>query len=287
MGLKDRRVDFIGLGEMKSGTSWVANALLQHNNVSLSFPKELHYFNDRFAYYNPQNPKYSSDLAGYWAHFKHAVDQDLLGEFSVHYLFDPIAAERIHQHFPDVKLIVCYRDPVERAYSQWTWSYYHKKQEQRSFTEVMDTESELIERGLYFKNLQPYLRLFGEENIHLIDLDQIKKEPFAVLRGLEAFLQLSPFPEDIDLSSRNKAKSTKSRLVYRLERSVSENLHRFGLSGLGNAIRRMGIGKILARANSRSTELPPFDPHYHELYDHHFTEDQRQLKQFVLRAGSR
>ena len=42
MGLSETEVNFIGLGEMKSGTSWVANALGQHTDVSLSFPKELH-----------------------------------------------------------------------------------------------------------------------------------------------------------------------------------------------------------------------------------------------------
>ena len=151
----------------------------------------------------------------------------------------------------------------------------------------MSSESELIDRGLYFKNVQPYLRLFSAESIHLVDLDDIKIDPMGTLKRLSDFLELTAFPGDIDLASQNKAKSTKSRFLYRLERAVSENLHRFGLSGLGDSIRRTGMGKALTKANSKTTTLLPFDPVFHERYDHLFTEDQRQLRQFVSRDGSR
>ncbi|QTN38483.1 sulfotransferase [Cryomorphaceae bacterium] len=287
MGLSDRGIQFIGLGEMKSGTSWVANALAQHPDVGLSFPKELHYFNDRFAYYNPQKSKYAPDLRGYWSHFKHASNQKVLGEFSVHYLFDPVAAERIHRHFPDVKLIVCHRDPVERAYSQWTWSHFHKKQESRSFEEVMATEGELIERGLYFQNIQPYLELFSEDQFLYLSLKDIRQNPEDTLSRIADFLELSPFPSDIDLSSRNRAKSTKSSALYGLQRFIGENLHRFGLSGLGDSVRRSGLGKALSKVNSKAEDLPPFKAEYHDQYDQLFSEDQERWTQFVSRAPSK
>ncbi len=283
MGLSRLKVDFIGLGEMKSGTSWIANALSQHPGVSLSFPKELHYFNEKSAYYNPQKEKYHTDLKGYASHFSHSGRDQIKGEFSVHYLFDPRAAERIKRHFPECKLIICTRDPVERAFSQWVWSVYHKHQEKRSFEAVMEEETELVERGLYYKNLAVYLDHFPSDQILILSLDAIKKEPLETLSKIARFLAIDSFPEHLNLNKSNSAKSTKSQLLYKMERFVGDNLHKIGLSGLGNTVRKSGLGKRLNKFNSKKSDLPVFRSEYHSKYDAIFEEDQRKLKDYLQR----
>ena len=113
---------FLCIGAQKCGTTWLARAVKQHPQVSPGKKKELHFFNHRDAY--------ERGLEWYESQFRSRPQTRATGEFtpnywwttgtetSFHYLG---AAERIAGAYPDLRLIVCLRDPVDRAVS----AYFH------------------------------------------------------------------------------------------------------------------------------------------------------------------
>lgn len=102
--------DFMVLGAQKSGSSLLHYYLNRHPGMTGSYPKELHYFD--------QGIHAGKTLQSYHRHFR-GRRTALHFETSPSYIYTPDTAALIHAHYPDIKLIVSFRDPVRRAYSAW------------------------------------------------------------------------------------------------------------------------------------------------------------------------
>jgi hypothetical protein len=116
------------------------------------------------------------------------------GEKSTSYIEFPRVAERIHQLFPEARIIAMLRDPVERALSNY-WFSRKNGLETRSLREVFidgmsapPLEKEVSVdpfdywgRGLYEKQLRPYWELFGEEQVHVLINEEFVGSEEAVL----------------------------------------------------------------------------------------------------------
>jgi hypothetical protein len=99
------------------------------------------------------------------------------GEFTPSYLFDDKAPLVIRETFPDVKLIVCLRNPIDRAYSAyWSRKNYIKK-EKLPFDEAIKEDLMYIDSGLYYKHLSRYLSYFAREQILILLFDDIVLSP--------------------------------------------------------------------------------------------------------------
>lgn len=116
---------FLCIGPPKCGTTWIAGAVTQHPDVLSGVEKELDFF---------AGPRFERGLDWYEAQFTTGrPDAPAVGEFSPGYLTtipmlggDPQSlsygvAERVAAAYPDLRLIVCLRDPVDRTVS----AYYH------------------------------------------------------------------------------------------------------------------------------------------------------------------
>lgn len=108
------------IGAQKSGTTALASFLDEHPDIMMSDPKEVHAFD--------QPEVRDGDIVSVRRKYEEAFDNELrdqmlLGEATPAYLFFPDIAERIHAYNPRLKLIVLLRDPVERAYSQYSMEY--------------------------------------------------------------------------------------------------------------------------------------------------------------------
>ena len=116
-----RRVDFLIAGNQKCGTTSLASRLRQHPNTQMSTPKELRWFT---------RTDLDQSESGYRAYHEYGWghsaldDASTYGEATPRYvLHDPSgrarALERIAAYNPEIKLIVLFREPGERAFSQW------------------------------------------------------------------------------------------------------------------------------------------------------------------------
>lgn len=101
---------FVVLGQGKAGTSLIFRLLQKNPKVTVSKPKELHYFSNN----------YDKGLDWYAGHFNPNPGPGVLtGEVSPSYL-TPTAVQRVADTLgPDTKVIFILRRPIEQAYSRY------------------------------------------------------------------------------------------------------------------------------------------------------------------------
>lgn len=214
------KIDFIGIGAGKSGTTWLFNALGKHPKICLSEPKEIKYFNKivhstalTIANYKPSLHKYHyKSFSWYQRHFKHCPENTTKGEFSPSYLYDAEAPSMIKKYFPDIKLIVCLRNPIDRAYSRYWARASYKKIESKTFEYTLKENKTYIEHGFYYRYLTRYLRYFNREQILVVLFDDILNQPEQELSRLFSFLGVCTNVK-LDLTSISKNSAKRSRFI--------------------------------------------------------------------------
>jgi hypothetical protein len=215
-----RGPDFLVIGAKRGGTTSLYNYLLEHPSVQPLFPgrqhiKGVHYFDSEFA----------RGLRWYRSHFplevgghhvaRPTVSPAVAGEASPYYLFHPLAAERLARHFPNVRLIVLLRDPVERAYSHYKERTHHAG-ETLGFEDALDAEDgrlrgeaeriaaepgyrsvehedhSYVAQGRYLDMLPRWLKLFPREQFHIVASEDFYADPERYVNGVWSFLGLPP-----------------------------------------------------------------------------------------------
>jgi hypothetical protein len=106
-------ISFAIVGVQKAATTSLYRMLLRHPLIAGGTQKELRFF---FEPRDWDHPDYST----YRRPAKRRRQGALAGDATPAYLFWPHAMERMHAYLPDMLLMACFRDPIERAVSQWT-----------------------------------------------------------------------------------------------------------------------------------------------------------------------
>lgn len=179
MNNKDVLPNFLVIGTQRCATSWMYFCLKEHPDIFLPFIKELHFFS---SYYD-------KGLGWYKRYFNTWSGQKAIGEISPGYLYIEKVPALIFKHLRHVRLIICLRNPIERAFSQY-------KKHQRaglslgSFEEAIEKDYQYIERGFYFKQISRYLEFFPRDRILILIYEDIQKDPLAFLKNIFAFLEV-------------------------------------------------------------------------------------------------
>jgi hypothetical protein len=183
--------NFIVIGGQKCGSTYIHDELEEHPDVYLT-PGETPYF---------QDPDYlETNIIDFEKLFDKAHNYRLVGIKRPDYLAKDECPARIKKHIPDAKLIVILRNPVSRAIA----AYYHYIKggfaPLRTFNEGMKEilngnlkhefprTDEIVEYGFYFKHLQKYFAHFDKQQIHIILLDDLKKDNLNIISQLYDFL---------------------------------------------------------------------------------------------------
>jgi len=173
------KIDFIGVGVEKAGTTWLGKCLEEHPEVCFSSQKEICFFNKH----------YDEGLGFYRQFFTHCQGEKIRGYFTPGYFNDPMAPQLIKKHFPEAKLIFCFRQPSERSYSHYRDNISHGKiSVGTSFEQAMKDDKRIIDYSLYSEMLNNYYDLFPAENILVILQDDISQKPEEVLTETFKFL---------------------------------------------------------------------------------------------------
>lgn len=201
-----RGPDFMIIGFMRCGTSALYSYLCKHPCVLPALRKEVHYFD-----YFPQRSR-----QWYEFHFPFRPPHVLSGCASPIYAdrqreWDHVP-QRISDMYPDLKLIVLLRNPVERAISH----FFHARAfgvESRSLNTALMEELEMLESrpridernlfetrgnqgyletGLYYFSLQPWLCSFSANQFHFVIFEEFVADPASCVERTQRFLGLSP-----------------------------------------------------------------------------------------------
>ena len=150
--------------------------------IFMTTPKEPNFFSDE--------EQFARGMDWYTALYCDALPGDLLGEASTHYTKLPTypkTVERIMESAPCVRLIYVMRHPVDRLIShyihEWSMGVYDC-----DLDEALDRYPELIDYGLFSKQLQPYVDSFGRENVLPVFFDRLFDNPQSELERITRFI---------------------------------------------------------------------------------------------------
>jgi len=189
--MKHTLPNFICVGAQKAGTTSLYDILKSHPNIYMSDVKETKFFQ--------RDNDYIKGLKFYQEEYFSNLNQELIiGEIDPEYLYFNYVSKRIYDSLgKNTKLIFMLRNPVERAYSHYLMSL-RRGYETLSFENAIACEYErinntsndteyfsqknhfsYIDRGLYYKQIEEYLKYFPKENMLFILFEEdflLKKE---------------------------------------------------------------------------------------------------------------
>ncbi len=195
-----RRVDFLVAGVQKGGTTALFDTLSEIPGLQLPAVKEAHFFDDE-----DKVDWAAPDYAPYHALFED--DGRLRGEATPIYIYWPNALERIRAYNPAMKLILLFRDPVQRAWSHWKMEYARGKEREPFAWCIREGRARMadaspypgyhrvfsyVERGFYGRQLAHALQLFPREQLLLLGSETLRRCPDDTVARLSAFLGIDP-----------------------------------------------------------------------------------------------
>lgn len=199
--------NFIIAGGVATGTSFLSHSIKDHSQIYL--PKimrpECGFFYKTWDF--------NKGKEYYCNRWFHEVQENhiAIGERSSLYLHGIFnqekndVAKKIYQMYPDIKLIFCLRNPTERAYANYRFSVLSGF-ETLPFREAIEIEERRIkletgwmkeiqphiykQRGLYYKQLEPFLEFFPKEQILFIKSEVLSKKTDQELKKVYRFLEI-------------------------------------------------------------------------------------------------
>lgn len=232
------RVDFIGVGAPRCGTTWIADCLMQHPEIGFPGIKELNYFSKTRA--NGKSEYEINGIKKYLKIFEKCKSKKIIGEYSTYYLIDMNVAKILKKYFPNVKIIISLREPVERAYSDWKNRKFSHLNEKRNFEEAFFKEKGLDsykERGMYYNQVKNYLDLFSKKQVQIILMEDIKKNPEKVIKDIYSFLGVNEnfIPKNLHEKS-NESLKTKNEFLRKFLRLSSMIYRKLELTIFGKIL---------------------------------------------------
>jgi len=230
MKSKVRLPNFVVIGAPKSGTTSLFYYMKQHTEVYLPVRKELHYFTFPDLAKQTKGPGDRNTLdnlcpnrKSYEAHYEHAVDQIAIGEVSPSYLYFSHAAERIKDQLGSIKIMTILRNPIEKAFSQ----YSHLRRDGRetlSFFDALMSEKDRAKAGwsdfwrysessLYTEKIKHYMKVFGEDKVKIILFDDLVTDPVKLMMEVFTFIGTDPSVKTNTSKVYNRSGKTRSKIV--------------------------------------------------------------------------
>lgn len=282
--------NFIIGGAAKCGTTTLHAYLGTHPDICVSSRKEVHFFDT--------DARYERGLEHYASFFSHCKGKKAIGESSPAYLHGRYIAERINRDLPGVKLIFIFRDPVKRAYSSY-WHGYRAGRPMGTFRETIDDPANrhIYERGRYWKYLEDYFEVLGEERCQCLLTEQLAAEPRCVMSSVFRFLGVDDSFETLTLGEyKNTHWMPRSMAIQRLYfRTVvggiknKQNNWEFDEEGRIVARNRMGsfplvrrgIGWAIRRFNTKPAVYPPMTKEDAELVQQMYKNDNKRFAELT------
>ena len=240
--------EFIGIGPGRTGTTWLHEALTGVTWLPRGV-KETRFWSVR----------YNFGIDWYASHFRYVDNTRPIGEVCPYFRSAP-AIERIGQYIPNCKIIITFRDPVDRAYSfyrlmrRYVWT-------RASFEEALATRNTISDGNRYSFYLPKWQEKFGKERVLITLYDDLVADRQAFLDKVTDFIgskRVSLAARSFRRGAENTAElAPKSRHLAQNARHVMFWLQDRRAYGLVNFLERRGVW---AYCYGRGEEFPPLSP---------------------------
>ena len=177
-----RLPDFIAVGPPRTATTWLHEVLAGHVCLPTD-RKETDFFN-RF---------YDRGLDWYANYFRACDGVMQIGEAAPMYFASGEARQRIAKDLPQCRIICSFRDPVERAYSNYRL-LRRIASTKIDFERAATTRGDLLESSRYGTHLAQWFETFGRERVQVLIYDDLESDPQAFLDSVCDFIGIDRFP---------------------------------------------------------------------------------------------
>ncbi len=208
---------FIIIGEQKCGTGWLRDRLREHPQVHCHH-EEVDFFNSKRNYARGL-AWYSRLLASkdeVAARGEKSADYFWINRPSGDYFANPL--ENIARDLPEARIVLCLRNPVDRAVSAFNHHLYHRGRridprltrrhtlEELLFDSCFAIAEEygILQRGFYAERLRIAGALFGSRLLTLLFEEDIVRDPLQGLRAVCNHLGVRFMPDRFRLSDNAK-----------------------------------------------------------------------------------
>jgi len=214
------KVNFLVVGMQKAGTSWMYKMFEDHPSIALSKEKEVHYWDMHFK----------KDDLWYESQFPDDVEGKVVGEVTPDYLsmwMEKVG--KIHTYNPKMKVVVIYRDEIDRAWSAFLmWCRIEKKDvSAMSEDEVFDslTNDYYQSRSNLAGGLGNYLQKFPKEQLFVADFKDIRERPQELMNDVFQFLGVpSLLIQEEKLSKNYQITTDRTAVLENVQNAVPEGL---------------------------------------------------------------
>lgn len=251
------------VGAAKSGTTSLSYYLDQHPKVYFRKDLEPDFFSKHYA----------KGFEFYSKYFIKGKTKEVIGEGSTSYFHNPDVAERIKSHCENnIKIIVALRNPIDRAYSDFLMGV-NNGVEERSFSNALQVNvheiqqftkqkieysefswsAEYLQVGHYFEHLSRFIRMFGTENVYVVDFDRLHQKPFELTNDILLFLGLDKL-ENIDTEIINRFNPTLRKIKKFIGNSNFVLMKRLFSTNFRNTIKKLIPQKEIVKPSMSSEE---------------------------------
>ncbi len=242
--------NFFVIGAGRTGTTSLYHYLDQHPSLSKSAYDELGFFDDNF---HLGLHWYRSLFPSIFTKFRIKLQTHFFMTYDVtpSYVRRPWIARRIKKQFPDSKLIIVLRNPVDRTYSHYDLST--KFGEIRTFEEVIEedmndivtwnddskddnyfatkVENSKLARGFYAEQLPVWFELFSKNQILIISSEDLASNTKNIMNDIFQFLNLPKYEilntKKVNVSKYSKMNSNTRKKLVTFFKPYNEQLYEF------------------------------------------------------------
>jgi len=210
------RPDFLCVGVHKAGTTWLYQQLDSHPDFWMPPLKELHYFDQLSRVHRASSPRCRDerdlrflesikslsarpylDLENYGRLF--APKGSLLsGDISPNYsTLSNKVIRQVVRYFPNLKVILLARDPVERVWSHLSMEVRYHQIEPFDVTDIDEVNRNLLRRGMLLRSFpsavfERWKRYVHPDRFRIYFFDDLQRNPAELRRSVIHFLGADP-----------------------------------------------------------------------------------------------
>jgi len=207
--------DFIIIGTVRSGSTSLYYNICEHPSVLPAAYDEIGFYDSNYHlgvnWYRSMFPT-KKEMQKIEKNTGHAIT----GEDTPFYIWNSEAAERIYKDITNSKIIAIFRNPIDRAFSNYnvgkragTSPEFVGITEKLSFEDAIDKEIEFMKenslqksierrgsylsKGHYAEQLKIWLKIFPKKQIHILSTEDMQKNPESTISEIFQFLDISDY----------------------------------------------------------------------------------------------